>query len=107
MKTRQAGRSDWTENRPARYRVRFLTQSFGATGCGIPPCASRISDETETLPEPNDDPGFLNCVDRLLAALIERHSPEELYLVRIANWFDHKWLRFSGIGRVRFDGGKR
>jgi hypothetical protein len=25
--------------------------------------------------------------------------------VRIANWFDHKWLRYSGIGRVAFDGG--
>ena len=24
--------------------------------------------------------------------------------MRIANWFDHKWLRFSGIGRVPFHG---
>jgi hypothetical protein len=53
-----------------------------------------------TFPEPDDDPAFLNCVDRIIAAVIDRQAPEELYLVRIANWFDHKWLRFSGIGRV-------
>ena len=58
----------------------------------------------ETLPEPDDDPAFLNCVDRIIAGLIDRHSPEELYLIRIANWFDHKWLRFSGIGRVAYHG---
>jgi hypothetical protein len=58
----------------------------------------------ETFPEPDDDPAFLNCVDRIIAALIDRHAPEELYLVRIANWFDHKWLRFSGIGRVARNG---
>jgi hypothetical protein len=58
----------------------------------------------ETFPEPDDDPAFLNCVDRVIAALIKRHAPEELYLVRIANWFDYKWLRFSGIGRVPFNG---
>jgi hypothetical protein len=57
----------------------------------------------ETFPEPDDDPAFLNCVDRLIAGLIERHSPDDFYLVRIANWFDHKWLRFSGIGRVPYD----
>jgi hypothetical protein len=56
----------------------------------------------ETFPEPDDDPGFLNCVDRVIAGLIDRHAPEEIYLIRIANWFDHKWLRFSGIGRVPF-----
>ncbi len=59
----------------------------------------------ETFAEPDDDPAFLACVDRIIAGLIGRHRPEELYLVRIANWFDHKWLRYSGIGRVAFQGG--
>jgi hypothetical protein len=58
----------------------------------------------ETFAEPDDDTAFLNCVDRIIAALIERHAPEEFYLVRIANWFDHKRLRFSGIGRVPYQG---
>src|SRR5438132_10549863 len=58
----------------------------------------------ETFAEPDDDPAFLACVDRIIAGLIERHAPEAVYLIRIANWFDHKWLRFSGIGRVPFYG---
>ncbi len=58
----------------------------------------------ETFPEPDDDPAFLNCVDRIIAGLIDHQAPEELYLIRIANWFDHKWLRFSGIGRVAYHG---
>src|SRR5262245_39706139 len=59
----------------------------------------------ETFAEPDDDPAFLACVDRIIAGLIERHRPEEVYLVRISNWFDQKWLRFSGIGRVAHHGG--
>src|SRR3954454_14461105 len=58
----------------------------------------------ETSAEPDDDPAFLACVDRIIAGLVERHGTKEVYLVRIANWFDHKWLRFSGIGRVPFYG---
>jgi len=58
----------------------------------------------ETFAEPDDDPAFLACVDRLIAGLVEHHAPEEVYLVRIANWFDYKWLGFSGIGRVPFPG---
>ena len=28
--------------------------------------------------------------------------PQELWIIQIDNWFDHKWLRFSGIGSVHF-----
>jgi len=27
----------------------------------------------------------------------------DLWVIRVDNWFDHKWLRFSGKGRVPFD----
>ena len=58
----------------------------------------------ETYAGPDDDPAFLACVDRIIAGVVERQAPEEVYVVRIGNWFDHKWLRFSGIGRVPFCG---
>jgi hypothetical protein len=58
----------------------------------------------KTEQEPLDDPAFLNTVDRLTTALLGLHNPDELYLIRLDNWFDQKWLGFSGIGRVRFDG---
>ncbi len=57
-----------------------------------------------TFVESDDAPAFLAVVDQIIAGLVEQHAPEEFYLVRIANWFDHRWLRFSGIGRVPFNG---
>ena len=56
----------------------------------------------EILPEPNDDADFLRLLDLIISALIKASCPEEIYLIRIDNWFDHKWLKFSGIGRVGF-----
>src|SRR5262249_45145869 len=36
----------------------------------------------ETFAEPGDDTAFLACVDRIITGLIERHAPEDIYLVR-------------------------
>ena len=33
--------------------------------------------------------------------MIFKHC-EEVFIIEIKNWFDHKWLKFSGIGRVPF-----
>jgi hypothetical protein len=51
-----------------------------------------------------DDPVFISSLSALIARLTSDHGPRELYLTRVAKWFDCKWLRFSGTGRVRFDG---
>src|SRR5262245_21069753 len=56
-------------------------------------------------PKPGDDPSYLASLCGMLAALVEQHRPEVVHLVRVDNWFDHKWLRFSGIGRVAFERG--
>ena len=58
-----------------------------------------------TQQEPRDDPGFLATVDRVIASLVLRDRSEEVYVVHIDNWFDHKWLRYSGYGAVPFHGG--
>jgi len=53
-------------------------------------------------PTDNDDPRFIALASRLLnTALISQH-PAEVYLIRIDQWFDAKWLDFSGkaIGAV-------
>lgn len=55
-----------------------------------------------TMAEPRDDPAFLSVVDQILAALVSRDDPAEVYLVHIDNWFDHKWLTYSGYGVVPF-----
>jgi len=51
-----------------------------------------------------DDPVFISSLSSMIAQLASDRGPHELYVTRVAKWFDHKWLRFSGTGRVRFDG---
>lgn len=45
-----------------------------------------------------DDNDFMSIFNRLLNGLVGRMSPEELWIIQIDNWFDQKWLRFSGMG---------
>jgi hypothetical protein len=58
-----------------------------------------------TMLEPQDDPAFLGLIDRIIANLVRLERPGEVYLVHVDNWFDHKWLKFSGYGVVPFHGG--
>ena len=53
-----------------------------------------------------DDEAFLVALDGLIAGLVGECSPELVHIVRIDNWFDHKWLGFSGRGRVAFPYGE-
>jgi hypothetical protein len=55
----------------------------------------------------DDDPRFIAGASRLVLGLIQTSSPPVVRLIRIDNWFDHKWLRFSGKGRVAFNWGVR
>lgn len=50
----------------------------------------------------NDDPEFVELVTRIGSDLVNRTSAEQMFFIKIDNWFDHKWLRFSGKGRVGF-----
>ncbi len=56
-------------------------------------------------PEIDDDPAFLAITDRIIESVVDENKPEDFFLVRINNWFDRKWLQFSGLGIVHFDSG--
>jgi len=56
------------------------------------------TERTET-----DASAFLDSVDRVVAGHVFRYSPRLVCLVRIHKWFDHRWLGFSGKGRVFYD----
>ena len=45
---------------------------------------------------PDDDRGFIELVSRLNAGAVATHGPPDLLIYKINNWFDHKWLGFSG-----------
>src|SRR5690348_1625091 len=51
---------------------------------------------------PNDDPHFIDLMCRAISAELEINAAQEVFVIRIDNWFDHKWLNFSGVGRVAF-----
>jgi len=53
--------------------------------------------------EEADDPAFLQLLSRLIRGVLAENKPQEVYIVTIDNWFDHKWLKFSGIGVVPFE----
>ena len=54
-------------------------------------------------PGPTDDPAFVSMMERTIARLDQDNDLAEVFIiVEIKNWFDHKWLKFSGIGRVPF-----
>ena len=53
--------------------------------------------------DPTDDPAFIALIERIAARVFDRGNYEEVFIIEIKNWFDHKWLKFSGIGRVPFD----
>jgi hypothetical protein len=47
-----------------------------------------------------DDNDFIDLLNSLLNGLIVQQPPEQLWVIQIDNWFDHKWLRYSGSGSV-------
>ncbi|MCP4340006.1 MAG: hypothetical protein GY799_14215 [Desulfobulbaceae bacterium] len=50
-----------------------------------------------------DNSRFVEIVETMINRLDNQYYPEDIYVIRIRGWFDHKWLNFSGIGRVPFD----
>jgi hypothetical protein len=56
----------------------------------------------EILVKQNDDPEFVESVKHVIAGCINDGFPNKILVIKIDNWFDHKWLGFSGKGRVGF-----
>jgi hypothetical protein len=56
----------------------------------------------EIIPGMTDDNEFIELLNSLVKGLLAQQAPEQLWIIQIDNWFDHKWLRFSGKGVVDF-----
>ena len=46
----------------------------------------------------DENPNFIKIVESITNELIIKHDVSELSLVKIKNWFDNKWLNYSGKG---------
>lgn len=47
-----------------------------------------------------DDNDLIELLNSMLTRLLMELAPEKLWVIQIDNWFDHKWLRFSGNGAI-------
>ena len=43
-----------------------------------------------------DNPEYVKNVERIFKDRIGKWTPKDLYITRIDNWFDEKWVKFSG-----------
>ena len=59
----------------------------------------------EIIIRDGDAQDFIKSINKIMLGLIEKFQINEVCLVRIKNWFDHKWLNYSGISVVQFHGG--
>ncbi|MEM7163694.1 MAG: hypothetical protein AAF487_14805 [Bacteroidota bacterium] len=50
-----------------------------------------------------DAQGFREIIETIIFNLIRNFNPDELSIIRIKNWFDHKWLNYSGKKIVPYD----
>ncbi len=53
--------------------------------------------------EEGDAVEFIHYVNAILGSLAKEQSVDEVVFVKIKNWFDHKWLNFSGKKIVHFE----
>jgi hypothetical protein len=43
-----------------------------------------------------DDNEFIDALNSIIAGVLRSLTPDAVWVVHVDNWFDHKWLRFSG-----------
>lgn len=55
--------------------------------------------------ESGDANDFIIDLNKIVGKLIDKKEVNEVCLIRIKNWFDHKWLNYSGKSVVEFRGG--
>jgi hypothetical protein len=52
--------------------------------------------------EEGDAVEFIHQINSIMEALVDNYDIGEVVFVRIKNWFNHKWLNFSGKAIVHF-----
>ena len=53
----------------------------------------------------SDDLNFISIVNRLITGISRTKKFETVTITKVKNWFDHKWLNYSGSEAVPFESG--
>ena len=54
-------------------------------------------------PEEGDAENFIEMINKIMAVTIFQWRVDEIMNIRIRNWFDHKWLNYSGKKIIHFE----
>jgi len=54
----------------------------------------------------SDDPKFVSIINRLITSSASKQSYKIVKIIKVKNWFDHKWLNYSGSEAVQFESGE-
>lgn len=49
----------------------------------------------EIITKENDDKNFISLVNQILNVGVNLTEPDEVFIIKVDHWFDHKWLSFS------------
>jgi len=64
-----------------------------------------VDSDQEIKIESGDANDFIIDLNKIVGRLIDKKEINEVCLIRIKNWFDHKWLNYSGKSVIEFRGG--
>lgn len=53
--------------------------------------------------EVGDSSDFINIVSQIINRLSDKYDIDEICIIKIKNWFDQKWLNYSGKGIIHFE----
>lgn len=52
-----------------------------------------------------DSQEFVDLVNAISTSFTTKEGTNEISIVKVKNWFDHKWLNYSGFGVIPFESG--
>ena len=64
----------------------------------------KIKKLIDIRPDSSDAIDFASIVERIIDNLIRIYNFDEISIVKVKNWFDHKWLNYSGKSIIHFEG---
>ena len=64
-----------------------------------------IKEEQKIKVEEGDSFEFIEIVNAIISNIVFQYSIKEVVLVKVKNWFDHKWLNYSGKSVIPFEYG--
>jgi hypothetical protein len=64
-----------------------------------------LSENQKIKVEESDAPEFIEIVNKIMGIMVFQYDIGEVVFVKIRNWFDHKWLNYSGNAVISFNSG--